>query len=226
MTPGILHLQRSQIEEATGATRAEVLGWRPYIRFPLANDAPGKAMRYSLLNGIEYALLKLGVSRGVPHQVMSDFIAARLGYAIARADAHRLGLTSSVISNPAAWLEGSEFDVLAEPWFTNSPLDSAAFWTFDPTNNFRAESLHDLYEKKKEWGPRLKAEVERLGKAVDARDTLYDPVAAVEGSVFASVMRGRIVLEIRGPIRSLYAFAYGSSFIPGDPRAKPADGEG
>lgn len=222
MTPDILHLQRSQIEEATGATRAEILAWRPYIRFPLANDAPGKAMRYSLLNGIEYALLKLGVSRGVPHQVMSDFIAARLGCAIARADAYRLGLTSSVISNPAAWLEGSEFDVLAEPWFTSSPDDSAAFWAFDPENKFQAESLHVVFEKAKEWEPRIQAEKERAGKSYIARD----PVKVVEASVFSSVLRGNIVLEIREPIRKLYAFAYGSTFIPGDRRVKLEGGEG
>jgi len=217
MPPDITHLSRSQLEAGTGATRAEILTWREFIKFPLANDAPGKAMKYSAINGIEYALLKTGVSRGVPHQVMADFIYKRLSDAIIRADAHRLALTSSIIDDPAAWLEGSEFDILSKPWFGPTVSYSAAFWSFNPLRNFAGRSLHDDFLRTLRHGQDWEAAKKRLN-VQDEYGPITDANEAVKEAVFHAVLAGEIVIEIRKPIRHLYAMTYSTEFIPGDKR--------
>ncbi|MCK0207533.1 hypothetical protein MWN33_05740 [Starkeya koreensis] len=210
-------IRSADLQEATGASRGELLGWRQYLKFPMDNDAPGKSARYSLINGIEYTLMKACVMRGIPHDVAADFIHRRLTLAINGADHHRLAIATSVISHPAEWLEGTEFDVLAEPWFGAEPIDAVAFWCFDPQRNFNAEALHDSYLHVKEWGPRWQAERDRLDLP-EGHGPISDPLQALKEKLCAAAANGEIVVEVRGPIRRFYAFAYGSMFIPGDRR--------
>lgn len=220
-------LQSSDMQAATGATRDEILKWRQWLNFPLANEAPGKAMRYSLINGIEYTLLKHCVSRGVPHEIAAGFIGRRLQYAIRKADHARLAITTSVISHPAEWLAGSEFDCLDIRRSTSGvdPNDIYTFWSFEPhSGGFKATSLHDLYEITKENGPRLAAY--RDAKGLEHVEFEESPMRAVEAAVFGQVARGSIVIEILWPLRRFYANAFGRTFIPGDTRVHGEEADG
>ena len=223
MTTTLNDISSSDMQDATGVTRDELIQWHRngILKIAPFDPSPGRARRYGLANLIETTLLKTCVSKGIPHDVAVDMIIRRLGMAVAKkwaGNGDYKEFTESFYNDPRAVLEGTEFDPIAPPFMSEEEermLDGRVYWTFCPKGrNIVSESLIDRYDNVVMYAPMWKREREKRN-APQGYGPSEDPIHTVTQCVLGAINDGCTVVEIRGPIRKALAYVYSSHFWPG-----------